>query len=1013
MKLSRRDFVYTGCAIASAFLTPHFLDVARAGINNPGSAGGGGGGGGNVSSRATLNVQTDSSVFLNFAKGWFPTSGTALTGANTNANGYPTTALTVSTGISLKQNYYGQWVWKFTGGTASMQFIGQDAIVYTGGTFCGLGTNTGVVTGNFSISAATNPRVVFKFGTLVTAISGGSGSLVTITTVSLNFGSGVGTGTRVSFNQGCSTNLINGPNADGSWTVTNVSGTQFTLNGSTGVVGPTITTGGVVGVNTEAVFGVSNPSLAWVASGTYTNIGNLVICTAANETDITNGLIWDPAFVADTQSLMGTSISKSPGWLRFMDFSGVQGNWDQDFNQRILITQQCWTNNQLPRPNYFVSAGLTNTGAGAVGAFTFSDIFTCAPPAASPGSGAPVDGEIIQGAALSVAAGSTPALSMTGRTGTWPIIDTGASWFINPIAGATGAGVVCTLTFSASWLNGGTPYVFTYTTVSGDTNRDTFGINFAAALVADATLKTAKFVISYAGNPFYVLEIICPTALADATNGMVRIIYSGSAGLILGTLPYSGNSGGATNNRMSTGLNTLMFSKLMGAFIRVGAAPAYCPPFEAITELCNRTGNNCWFTWPIYTQQSFISAVSTFMGQAQASGGLASNLKFGGEFGNEMWNFGAAPWGRAQCYGIALGLFTGTYGGNFGPYSWTALNTIYNSSSSKSAWISAGRSASNHYTLLMTQVDDVIIGGNWDLTTAKGQFLTTAIASYANFGGVGFTSTSTSFNTSGSYPADISDAFGFAPYWGSAWEGGTASGGPNPLAGTVAQNAILLQASFDFANGNTAAAFSSLTSQFNNGTKPGGRTGEYALGADYLPRFTSLEATVAQFDPARIGRGQAKLAITHYEASPQWQLAQNVNSGVNSANCLAASIASGDISVLATALGNLGWTTAQLIPYTVSGTGNLTEVATNLLVMGQGWKYDTDVNANPTGLNSYANMITTYYYQVLQSISGNNREARGAQYGVWGNQWGFYYSTWQIGAAAAYKNRDAFANWNA
>lgn len=1004
MKISRRKFV---AALSSILVTFGSVDAFARTRGAPIGAFPQG-----IDTRNVLNVQADSSSFLNFAKGWAPTT---LLASNADANGYPINAVSASNGIVLKQNFYSKYAWRFDG-TASMQFIGQPAIVFNGGLSCGLGTNTGIVTSNFSILNAANPRVEFKFGSLVTAITvPGGGADVIISTASLRFGLGVSTGTKVTLAQGCSSNLVNGPNADGSWTATNISGTQFSLNGSGALVSPTITTGGVVGVNSEAVFGIGNPDLSWINVGTFASPSNLIVCTLANLNDIiVNGLIWDADFVTDIRSLMGTSTSKSPGWLRWMDLNGVQNNWDQDFNQRMLTSQQCWTNNQLPRPGYYVSAGLTNTGAGTVGAFTFSDIFTCAPPSASPVSGPPVDGEMVQGAVLSVATGATPGLAMTGRTGTWPIVDVTASWFVNPISGAAGSGVNCDLTVSASWLNGGSPYLFRYTTVSGDTNRDTFGLNFATAFAADPVLSAAKFVSSYGANPFYVLQIICPTALADATNGMVRITYSGPAALSVGTLPYSGNSGNATGNRLSTNLNTLMFSKLLGAFIRIGNFPAYCPPFEAFVELSNRTGNNLWFTLPIYTQQAFVTGLTAYMAQPQVSGGLASNLKLGIEVGNEMWNFFLQPWSRAQCYGVALGLFTGAYGNNAGPYSWVGRQTINYSSASKAAWAAAGRPAANHYTMMMSQVDDITIGGNWEKTTLKGQYLTTSIASWANFGGVGFVSIATSYNVSGSWPADIAEAIGIAPYWASSWLGGTASSNPAPINGTVAQNAALLQASFDYVSGSTATAFTSLTDQFSGSTtKSGGSTGAYNLGVAYLSRFITTEATAGQFDSARVGRGQARMAVIHYEGGPQWQPGANFNNGVNSINCLSANIPGADVTALVSRMTALGWTTGQLIPYTISGTGDLTEVATNILVTGQGWKYDTDVTANPAGTNSYRNFITTYYYQALQNISGINREARAAQYGVWGSAWGFYSSSWQQGAAAAYKNRDAFANWNA
>jgi hypothetical protein len=994
MKFSRRDFIHAGCLVAGATLAPSIVDkaeafwhgIAPATLNN---------------NRVTINVPAGGVGLMNFAKAWSPTSPAPLTPAQIDSNGYPnniTLGSAVSSGINLMPNYYGQYVHSWTG-LGAMQYIGRDAIVNDGGAFCGLGANTGVVTGNFTISGI-NPSVTFKFGTLVTGISGGSGSLVTIITASLNFGSGIGTNNTVRFGVGCSSNLINGPNPDGSWTITNVSGTQFTLNNSTGVISPTVTTTGGVGSQTEAVIANSNPSLQYNAT-TFTGFTSLVICAAANATAISNGQIWDQAFVNQILTLKGTPGGVGRGgdfWLRFMDTSGVQGSFECDFSQRLTATSQSWTSTANTPIAYYAGA-ITNGGASG----GFTDLFSCASnPSNSPTSGPPIDCEVIQGTPSATNSGGLPGLTVSGRSGfgNWPIIDNVIEPIIFHVSSPpASAGLVLAFTFSASWLNGGTPYTgFSYTTVSGDTaSISAFNANLAAALILNTTLKAGKIVFTNSG----LVVAIPPTAL----SGVLTVTYtSGPAILTMCTLVPSTIG--------TSGTRTFVFNALLGAFIYNGQSFVQSYPAEAIVELCNRASANCWYNWPIYTKGAYITAFTNFM--ASNTTGLTSGLKFGTEVGNEMWNFGAQLWGKAQTYGIALGCFSYPYGSNEGPYSWSGLRTIQYANLSIAAW-GAVRTASQHYILSMTQVDDTTVGGNFDLNWLQGQFLVTSNSNYANYSGLGWVASANSYNVSGNQPVDITTAIGMAPYDGSFWMGGSASGGPDPMNGTVAQNAAMLQASIDYANGLTSTAFGELTNQFNGTTtKSGGSTGAYNLGVSYLARFILQEALAAEYDSRRIAAGKAKLGILHYEGGPQWALGANLNNGVNTPNSTTAAItsnASSDLTALVTAMTNLGWTTTQLIPYTISGTGNLTEVATNLLQMSQGWKYDTDLNGGAANTGSYKSFRKTYYYTAVVSVSGANREVHGCQYGYAGGQWALMWSTYNA-VGPTYQNYNAIAEFN-
>src|SRR5882762_6865618 len=111
--------------------------------------------------RVTINANA---FFLNLAKGW-QVSGQDPT--LVSSDGYPLSASTVMVGnMPLPSAYFDMYYWSWSG-TASMQLLGPTAIVYTGGAFTGLGTDSGQITANFGIINQTNPAIQFKFGALI------------------------------------------------------------------------------------------------------------------------------------------------------------------------------------------------------------------------------------------------------------------------------------------------------------------------------------------------------------------------------------------------------------------------------------------------------------------------------------------------------------------------------------------------------------------------------------------------------------------------------------------------------------------------------------------------------------------------------------------------------------------------------------------------------------------------------------------------------------------------------
>ena len=195
------------------------------------------------------------------------------------------------------------------------------------------------------------------------------------------------------------------------------------------------------------------------AGGTYSGMSNLVWCKTADETAISNGQIVDGTLVTQLQALLGGSNPASYGWLRFMDLSGVQGNYEGDFSQRMPSTYLSYSAVRWV-PGYWTGA-ITNGG---------SDVYTCADPSVSTWSGsAYIDNAIVQGAISATNTGGTPTLNVGGH-GAKPIVNNSTDPIIFSISGPpASSGLTMQWHFSATWLNGGSTYTFSYTTVSGDT----------------------------------------------------------------------------------------------------------------------------------------------------------------------------------------------------------------------------------------------------------------------------------------------------------------------------------------------------------------------------------------------------------------------------------------------------------------------------------------------------------------------------------------------------------------
>ena len=764
--------------------------------------------------RIVLNVAPF--VFANIAKNF---GLSAPLNTVPSSDGYPTSVQSsaIVTNSDLQVGYFGDYVWKYSG-ASSMQLspaclirqqqlngVNTSSVVVS---VTGSGANfAGDTGGNTTIQNQTNPRVVFTPGALIQAISqgasNGSGGNFIRLTFKTNFVSSFSGDinhqiVKVQNSVQSGGGNVADTNAIGIWNynVVDPSNIDLTTNTVTRSVSAWsanfATPGGEVLTTpqnlTIYIFGSANGCTS------YSGFSNLVVCTAANETSIATGLINDPLLISQYQFLMNSASAPASqkGYLRFMDDSGVQGSYEADFTNRM--------------PSTYISYNTTNYLSNSHSAGTITntiDALTCSDPSQSVWSGSSyLDSAVVQGTVSSTNTTANPTLNVGGH-GAKPVFDFTSNPNIFRIsAPAASAGLNMVFTFSATWLNGGSPYPFTYTTTTtGPFGDDTTSIgvlnaNLVTALVADTTLTTGKVFFGNSG------QVVALPRTAQA--GSLTITYTSGPAICTMTRIDPGN--------LTSGTATFIYNQILGGWIYKPNGQIVTVPVEAIIELCNLVGAHCWYNWPVYTSSAYITAFTQFMGDATT--GLTSGLRFATEVGNEVWN-PHAPSPFAFTGYLAPGIGIGPpSGGEAMQWSWTALRTIQYAILSRAAWVSKGRALSDHYILQMNRYSEAFPGQNFEQFGLKGQLLTTSnpiYNSWSGFGGIAVTDYSTSPNR----PIDLINATGFAGYWNSDYIRDIASNaGGDGIFGSVSDNAVWLQASLDYVNGNTATAFAAMTSIF-------------------------------------------------------------------------------------------------------------------------------------------------------------------------------------------------------
>jgi hypothetical protein len=475
--------------------------------------------------------------------------------------------------------------------------------------------------------------------------------------------------------------------------------------------------------------------------------------------------------------------------------------------------------------------------------------------------------------------------------------------------------------------------------------------SLTAQINKDATLRTAgisAYPHSLPPNTFNIQQ-------ADSWAGGGLSLSWRSTGL---TTAIFGGGGGAKG--------TFIYSHLLDGWIWRPGGMLQTVPFEYMVELCNAVGANCWFNWPINTRAQYITDVTNYFRV-----NLRADLKFGTEVGNEMWNFGQSPWGRALAKGFCLGFSPGSNNPN---YSFAAARIKQYGDLTIAAWTSS-RPRSQLYLFNQSAIWDL---GNTNTSQFKGASLD-AVANkvYGAHGGLGG-GPAQSYNVSPNRPVDICDALGIAPYWGSPW----LAGDVNYIKGTVSENAPLLQAAKDHALGHEDAAYTALSAQlYGTVARSSGGAGGITFTYYMSKVYPQLESIVASFDSGR----SRKMSVIHYEGGPQFGVG-NINNGTNDAVT--------DVPGLAAKIKALGW---EVSAYTVSGSNDATEMAAH--IVGMIYKFKFSEHFKALYKQGYADIVAAH----------PSREAMGAQYGYDQCQWGLFPRGY---GGAHYSSYDAIHEFN-
>ena len=432
LTLTRRHLLFaTASTVAINFFAPvHALTQDPASIK---------------AGRTVINAGGSGLAFINLAHRFTLSCTTENFPSLLSSDGYPKGLLKnpITWGNNVcDPTYYGRYlIWWL--GTGCLQ-LNPQTIVYRGGkAVVNVGpSELGSVAFNFAIGApprlqpTSSAPVEFAFGCLIASASTANG-LVQFTTSLPNALNNISTGARYKFNN--LSGLPAGPNSDGSWTIIKINNNTMTLQGSSAHAGlvSVIGTGGP-GTQTEAI--LSNEGITWNFLGgvTYSGFGGLVWIKKADLAAFGSGQLASPEYVRISKDL-------NPRFVRFMDYSAVQGDRSSSYAHRSVPTHLSWgVTNYIPE---YYAGTITNTGANG----NFSDVFVSDNPVAS-GAGSYTEGEVVAGqiGTSSANIGLMAALNVNSR-GPAPIFNSYGSMLSLTMTGSVPAAGSSNLVYLYWW----------------------------------------------------------------------------------------------------------------------------------------------------------------------------------------------------------------------------------------------------------------------------------------------------------------------------------------------------------------------------------------------------------------------------------------------------------------------------------------------------------------------------------------------------------------------------------
>ena len=757
--------------------------------------------------RSILGLSHSDLPFMNLLKGtanW--SSSPAGWQSQLNADGYPTAIPSndINGGCSLPSNYYGRYVVSFSG-TGSVVLAGPGFIVYSGSGFVQVGN----LAFGLYIVGQTNPTVEFALGTLVSGAANNGSGLIRLT---------VGSTINIQNGQLYTVQGVTGTTeANGLWAVTVVDGTHFDLQGS--VFSNAYVSGG------EAIAQSGGLGVIFKAQGPYSGMSNAVLCRKA-DSDGSNAFGLQAGYRVNAD-LVARLQQLRPYAVRFLNLMGVINSLASDYTRRPALSTFTYNNDLVQFvPSYWTT--ITRGG---------SDAYTCANPGAS-GSGAYVDGEVVQGVVDNTNLTMTPTLNVGGR-GAKPIFGNNAAT-VAVVGGTIASGHTINLIFTGSYIPG-SPYHLVYTTVAGDAgNASTLASHLYSAINADATLQAANI-------------------SADVAYQYIQIIYNRNAGSGT-TFSYTSTGAetisfgsciadGGTNGIPANTTCTFVYNVVLGGWIfeTGGLRSGFAVPPEVICELCNRAKVNAWFEIPLLYSSASISALASTI-----AANLDQSLSVMVEVSNEIWNFAQASTSAARNLGACLGF---SFQGGVGQFeSFYGLRVRQFQAVFATAWIAAGRSRGSLKMVMAHSLgaEDLSVNGALQRYRFNGIELTASNTTYAALGGLGGTS-GTTYTAVGQRPIDVCDSVSYAAYFAGVILVNLAS---QNWPSSMVTCSPILQAGLDYATGGQANINSAMNS-FDADV----RTGASGL----LPYYQNAETLYASYDGVRPSFGMAKLEVNCYE----------------------------------------------------------------------------------------------------------------------------------------------------